>query len=474
MVGALWISGLAFLIGAFCAKLWGPPVNEYSWLYVAGAGSIVLGTVPTIIPWVIDTCRRRPRGARLVRTMPRTPDKRLESLLGIARNAEGVLDLRDTNILDVLRTRGHSLRSLAKLKIPIEDAVFGDRDWEKPPGELSNLSFEKCLLRDVIFLNTHLTGVYFRGCKLVGCDFRYAFITGTSFQDATLEDCDFYRTYFSAANIFTAATLHRVSLDKAWLDGITGLTADVFKQHSDAMVQEAGEVGYEKFLRVRSKLDHRPPQHSVQRALEEAPFDAAQVYRGLSGIWTAQGQLGDAGFAYVRCKTLERTFHSPWTTYQVNRKRVDRNSKRAELRKQKEDGVKPLSKEDEELVKSDEEPALDYNLAKFASWVWLWIAGMVAKFGESWGRVAACIFALDLVPGTIYSLSGGVERAADAKPVRNIFECWLFSFEQLTSSSGHFVSTNSVVDLIGSIQTVLGLVLLGLFGFALANRIRNA
>ena len=58
--------------------------------------------------------------------------------------------------------------------------------------------------------------------------------------------------------------------------------------------------------------------------------------------------------------------------------------------------------------------------------------------------------------------------------MRDLPRSVLFSFEQMTNSVHHLQSTNSVVDLVGSVQIFIGIALLGLLGFTLANRLRNA
>jgi hypothetical protein len=85
------------------------------------------------------------------------------------------------------------------------------------------------------------------------------------------------------------------------------------------------------------------------------------------------------------------------------------------------------------------------------------------------------IVGLTLLPGIAYSLFGGVRDAQTHDAVRGIFQTWQFSFEQMTASPAkHWESTTNIVDLIGSFETVLGVTLLGLFGFVLAQKLRNA
>jgi hypothetical protein len=396
----------------------------------------------------------------------RAEGKRPEKVLGIARNSEGNLDLRDLDLKKCLLEKNLPLDALKECHF--EKVTFGDREWDKPAARLANISFERSVFENASFANVQMENVYFRGCMFKACDLRYIRATGTSFQEGTFQDCDFYRAHFSAANVFTDATFDPVSLDKAWLDGTSGLTRGVFDRIPSAMVQERAREEYAQFLE-RTK-NQRPSQHSVDQALEEAPRDAAEVYRSLSGVWTSQGQLDDAGFAYVTCKRLERQFLNPWRTFRVNHARKALNDRREHLSAE----PRTLNADDKAFADSPPDKLIGYGGKGLMSWMWLVVAGLAAKHGESWLRPFGWLVTFNFLLGVTYSWFGGVQTE-DLVPVNNVFKCWLFSLEQLTTSSGqHLQSTSSLVDLIGSLQTMLGVTLLGVLGFALANRLRSA
>ena len=395
-----------------------------------------------------------------------------EDILGVTRNPDGRVDLRDRNVEQMLRDRGLPLRSLERCRFT--RFTFGTRDRDALPAVLAELSFKDSLFENAWFVNMPLTAVYFRGSRFIDCDFRYAVVTRTSFQEAELRDCDFYRAYFAAANVFVDARLTRVSLDKAWLKGILGLTQDMFiNRDPPALVQEfVRSSDYEEFL--RPTLRDRPAQHSVEKALENAPLDLAHIYRSLSGLWTDQGQFNDASFAYVRSKDLEREYWSPPNVKRINRARAGRNDEIRQARSARDEGS--ATDAQLELADTPDEQPVRYGWGRLRSWLWLWIAGPAARYGESLSRVAIGVFFLSLLPGVGYSLFDGVESTAARHPiVGNVFQCWLFSFEQMTArSSARLQSSGGVVDLIGSIETLLGIAFLGLLGFVLANKLRSS
>jgi uncharacterized protein YjbI with pentapeptide repeats len=390
------------------------------------------------------------------------------------------LDLRGVHLSDRLREWGMSPQSL--MKCSFSNVLFGTRDRAKPPAILADLGLADSTFSNVLFIYVALEGAYCRKCRFTDCDFRYAQFARTSFQDATLAKCDLYRAHFAAANVFSNATFIGVSLDKAWLEGITGLTKAMFDDPATgpALAQERSDEDYTDWLGLRKR--DRPTQHTIERAVEDKKSEAADVYRALSGLWTAQGQFDDASFAYVRSKTLEREYMEPRHVRRVNAARVDRNAQRQQARARKvAAGGDPskVTEKDREYADEEDDAMMLYGARGFLSYIWLWLAGR-AKYGESVPRVAFAVAALTSIPAVAYWLLGGVREHGEqidvsAHPVASLGKCMLFSLEQLTTSSTNDLkSANHWVDLIGTSQTVLGIVLLGLLGFVLGNKLRSA
>jgi len=385
---------------------------------------------------------------------------------GVLSGSDPWWDLRDCNLRERVRAKGLGVDALHERVF--KRVCFGDRERDEEPTDLTLARFKGSRFEHVSFVSTALTSAYFRNCEFATCDFRYTRMTETSFQESRFDDCDFYRAFFEAANVFTKVSFNRVSLDKAWLAGVSGLTKETFADR--AMVQECDEDIYLQFL--DPTVGDRPVLHPVEEAVNNAKRDVARVYRALSGMWTAQGQLDDAGFAYVRCKTLEREFHSPLRRWKTNRARDERESERRQLT---DAGETTLDADKRALKSFRQMKHVAIGPKQLCPWLALVAAWGVANFGESMRRVAAWLALLILVPGIVFSLFGGVQT--DGEPpqaVHSLPRCILFSFEQLTTSVDHLQSTNAVVDLVGSAQVFVGVAFLGLFGFTLANRLRNA
>jgi hypothetical protein len=336
------------------------------------------------------------------------------------------------------------LNKLPERRVSISRAIFGAPDDGAPPVDLTTIAFPTGIIfDDVSFIRMRLDRVRFAGCRFLGCDFRYVQVAGSNFRDTYFHHCDFYSATFGPASVFFGGvTFDGVSLGGATLSAITGLTQDTFDRQPPALIQENSADEYRAFL--QPTIEDRDAGHPVDDALAAALLDAAAVYRSLSHMWADQGETSDARFAYVKSKMLERQYASPWRVRRVNRARKAWHLKR-----------------------------LDYGAPVFFRWLWLCFSGAL-RYGDSFMRVAGALVAVTLIPATVYSLVGGVQHAGGGA-VHGFFSCWLFSIEQVTASPArHLESSRSIVDLVGSLETVMTITLLGLLGSAFANRLRGS
>lgn len=306
------------------------------------------------------------------------------------------------------------------------DVVFGRRRGKSPPANLrrtvfsgKGTTFERC-----DFTEAELERTDFRGCTLIDCDFRYTVFDRTQLTETTIRRGDFYRATFEKGTVMARSKLENVSLDSASLDGMTAVDWDSLRGGaSPPLVQETEEEAeYRQFL--EGTVRDRPPQDDIEKALSRRFRDAARVYRSLSGVFTTQGRYRDAGLAYAHSRRLER------------------RAERADHQR------RPI-------------PSLQ--------WLWLWVADLLCGFGESLGRVAAWLLVIALAPGLVYWPAGGVDGAA------GLLDHVLFSISQLAGATPDGLqAASNIVEWVGVIQTFLGIALLGLFGFILANKIRNS
>lgn len=356
----------------------------------------------------------------------------------IDRDQHGFLDLRGRD----LRECDFSRRSLNSVK-------FGGTRDEGSAAVLTGVSFRASELQDVRFPHVRLEENDFSGADLRDCDFRVVSCARSSFSHARIVGCDFYNAYFEGAVVFSRTQLTCVSLDRAWLQGVSDLDGAAFERPSEspALVHEAADDVYARFLertkdeRLMATASGRPASGDIAAAVRRRRMRAAETYRRLSGIWTSSGQFDDATFAYVRSKELEREHLASTVRARLQRRHPAGPAERASWR----------------------------DLGRYLA---LSLARWTCNYGDSLGRIALLVLALVLVPGTVYALAGAV-RTGSGATVHSWATSVLFSLERITGSSTLHPATRGV-ELLGGLQTLSGIGLIGLFGFVLGNKIRNS
>jgi hypothetical protein len=154
---------------------------------------------------------------------------------------------------------------------------------------------------------------------------------------------------------------------------------------------------------------------------------AATIYRRLSGMWSDRGEYGYAGWAYVRARRLEREALRPGGAHGWHRA---------------------------------------------GQWAFLVLADATSGFGERVRRVAITALLLVVVPGVVYAATGAIEDGG--RTTHDLGDGLLFSLGQVTTTAPDRFSAPPGVELAGAVQTLVGIVLLGLLGFVLGNRIRSS
>lgn len=311
--------------------------------------------------------------------------------------------------------------------------VFGDHEGSEPPAQLAEATFRGARLERCRFAHCDLDRGDFRAACLRHCDLRYAVVRSGSFEEAELVGCDLYRSAFEGGTVFESTRLVDVSLDHARLDGIVDLSPDGLgpARGRQYLLQEDA-AAYERFLRAGRwyrRLERSDPPEArrfLETALARGPDDAATVYRRLAGMWSGQGEFRHAGWAYVRARRLER---------------------------------RSLSS------------AHDGTDTDRVQWALMGAADWVSGFGEHPLRVIRAAGLLVLFPAVVYALTGAVHDADGV--TRDPADMLLYSLGQMTTTApDRLAAAGWLVELGGELQTLLGIVLLGLFGFVLGQRIR--
>jgi uncharacterized protein YjbI with pentapeptide repeats len=342
---------------------------------------------------------------------------------------------------ELIDLAGMDLSSIDLSGLTIKNVIFSNFHANKITN-LTNANFKGCTIENARFSGAILSATNFRNCKFKWCDFRYIRCSQSTFQDSQFYGCDFYRANFEDYSIFEGAEMVGVSLFMANLQG-----AGIRKKNLGPEILQEDLKLFKEFhyhyMNV-SEID-------IEDFLAKRHYEAMQIYRHLTGIWASQGFFQDAGWAYVKSKRNEKTTYSPRYSHRVYK-------------------TKSVAAASPEKGFSNLLVALKY----FPKFIVYWFIDLICGFGESLGRLITSIIALLLGSALIYWVTGGLKSPAGTV-YTGFLDCLIFSIGNLTATDfGRFIPTSRIAEIIIALQGLLGISLVGLFGFILGNKIRNS
>lgn len=310
---------------------------------------------------------------------------------------------------------------------------------------LENVSFENATLENCNFDASELSRVSFKNCKMKACrfrnstlfwsDFRYSEINQVTLEGAKIDHCDFYRTIFMGVGIFRKSLISNSSLYYTYFgDGSTIRKENIA---GDRILQQNKEP-YRKFLidwnqygtgERKNNQQNSISDWSPENSLKARFADAEDIYKNLNGLWMSKGFLGDANWAYVQGKRMER------------------HRMTAELFYEKSTFFRKLSKG----------VAVVSNL----------FLDVLFGYGESLRKM---VFTYILI---VFSFAYFFYASREIS-LPNYVNAMGVSFKNMVAMTPDEIkSISPLIDFLNVVQTTIGILLTGIFGFILGNKIRN-
>lgn len=289
---------------------------------------------------------------------------------------------------------------------------------------LSKFDFENSILNKVSFRNSTIKMCRFRNALLSYNDFRYSKIENSTFQSAKIKYCDFYRTRFIENNLFIASLIENCSIS-TYFDG------SVFRKENLANGKIL-QQDYKKYSDFLNKWN----EERLNDANEYALFDideslnsrfkqAECIYRELCGVWNAKGFYSDANWAYIQAKRMERTIFIQKLKYEKKLHFV--------------------------------------NVFVIIS---SWIIDFCFGYGES---------VLKTIRTYILTILLGAMFIYFVFPLDSVLTSLEWSIKSMVAQCPkEMINHNSfIIKLFCVLQSTIGVILTGIFGFIIANKIRN-
>lgn len=364
----------------------------------------------------------------------------LQGIKGVGvglRNAclEGT-DLTDADLI------GANLSAVSAGEANFSNALLEDADLRK--GQLRFANFSEAIM----------DGANLSGADLWGARLGKAAAERALFRDTRLDESSLTEAELSAAD-FTAATLRRADLAGAVLRGAT--FRDAVLDGADLSGADLSGAVMPNVSLATSRLTHA---RFAGAWLERTRMRASQF-----GGCVGEEHAGDLEAALDSYIVLERNFLSLGSTEDASwayrrRRRVGRSlhakQSHAALR-----------------ARHWREAVLPG-----ANWLGDALAEWLCDYGESLARVARAFFVILIGFAVLYWITGSLVLR-DGVISRHIFtpiNYLLFSLDSMTTVGTSEVAlkpSGELGILLSSLQTVVGTILLGLFGFVLGARIRS-
>lgn len=319
---------------------------------------------------------------------------------------------------------------------------------------LEDADLRKGQLRFATFSDAIMDGADLSGADLWGARLRKAAAERTLFRNTRLDESSLAEAELSSAD-FTSATLRRADLAGAVLRGAT--FRDAVLDGADLAGADLSGAVMPNVSLATSNLTHA---RFAGAWLERTRMRATQF-----GGCVGEEHAGDLEAALDSYIVLERNFLSLGSAEDASwayrrRRRVGRSLHAKQARTA--------------LHAKHWREALLLG----ANWLGDALAEWLCDYGESLARVARAFFVILIAFAVLYWITGSLVLR-DGVISRHVFtpiNYLLFSLDSMTTVGTSEVAlrpSGELGTLLSSLQTVIGTILLGLFGFVLGARIRS-
>ena len=297
---------------------------------------------------------------------------------------------------------------------------------------LEGVDFSGCTLDRVSFKGCTLTHCRFRKAVILWSDFRYCEIQHGTFEEAVIDFCDFYRAFLDGVIIFNRCRISNTSLNKTYI----GESALIRKDNLvGGKILQQDRKNYARFLMdwhlygtgVRTNDVGANSSWDPSQALKGRWAEAEEIIKGFSALWTGKGFIADGNWAYVQGRRMGRR----------------------RMLRELTDPTFPL-------------------LRKVAN-IWHIITNIFSDllfgYGESMFKMVMTYIITVFFFAWAFSSNIGILQYGQAV---------IISLKNMVGMDSEMIQgVSPLVDMLNVVQTTVGILLTGIFGFILGNKIRN-
>ena len=291
---------------------------------------------------------------------------------------------------------------------------------------------------------------------LQGAELGYANLQGAelwyaNLQEADLECAHLQGTWLRDADLqgtnLWGADLQEAILQFADLRGVDLLD-----------VRTGGLLGIKLY---RAKLDHTALKReqlgpAIGDELAGEYREAREAYLVLKQNFEDLGDYEAASWSYVKERQMEKACSAPWRARRFY-------------------GEEQLGDTSERKLPAHHPRVWWFFIRHTAKWLTDWAVELICLYGESIPRVLISMFLLLLVSAALFWGLRGVVDPATGEPYTRITDYLIFTLGAFTTTGFERLRpANGLIELLTTIEAILGISLTGLLGFVVGNKVRRS
>lgn len=368
------------------------------------------------------------RRARLTRALGRS-----------TRFAGAILEEADLREADL---SGSDFSGIVAGQVRLCEAMLEDARFTGAAMRFADLS--RGLLDGADFSGADLWGADFTGADADDTVFRGARLDETKLADANLTQADFEGASLTRAHL-TGSRLRGANFSGAKLDGADFSGADLSDTNLVRLNLATCKLRHARFAGAwlnGTRMSVEQLGGAVGEEVDGAYERAQASYLALEQNWKSIGSQDAASWAYKRGRRMGR-FHA---------------GAQARAAWSGRDGAGVLRH------------GYRWIADRFVEWL--------CDYGESLSRIARAFALLIVVFAALYGLTGGmvILDGADAGPTHNPIDLLSYSALNMMTANPPEIGlkpVGRVTNLLVGLEGAAGIILMGLFGFVLGNRLRR-
>lgn len=287
-------------------------------------------------------------------------------------------------------------------------------------------------LQSVSFKKAELNNCRFRYANISWSDFRYARINQATFEDAIVDFCDFYRCFFEGVVLFKHSSFSNCSLFNAYFGDGANIRRDNLR---NGRIVQQDKQAYTKFLvdwhnygtGVRTNDRREVSEWSPDAAINARWADAEDIYKTLNGLWAGKGYIADANWAYVQGRRMERR--------------------------------RMMAEMTDPKVKTNKKIGNVWHILTNS------LSDLLFGYGENMFKMIVTYIVTVFIFAFIFK--------SEVSPLQYL-EALGISLKNMAGMDSEVLrDVSPLVDMLNLVQTTIGILLTGIFGFILGNKIRN-